>query len=178
MLKKWTDRLPDVFGHRRIFELECKLEDAEGQIEELHAAAEVVAEDFEKDCWRSMRRLLDRCNFDWRDVDFDGVTADQAEEYIRDTIDDLDARLTRATNPDRPSVEELAAYLCDQFDEDFNPCHGYHWPEHKDDDGYRGSGGYVKLQPSDVQARAREGAQRILHFLRLMPTPQRSEGST
>ncbi|TCN30300.1 hypothetical protein [Sinorhizobium americanum] len=62
-------------------------------------------------------------------------------------------------------VEELAAFLCSDFDEEFNPCHGYHWPEHENDDGYRGAGGYVRLQPSDVQARARESATRILRFL-------------
>lgn len=179
MSKKWTDKLPDLFGRRRIYKLECELEEAQGHIEELEAEAGVVSADFEKDCWRSLRRILDRCQFDWRHVDSDGVTADEAEEFIREAIDDLEARLTRALNPDRPTVEEFASYLCDHFDADFNPCHGHYWPEHKDDDGYRGSGGYVKLQPIDVQEHARENAQRIMTFLRIASPPpmKRMEGS-
>ncbi|MHC2353787.1 hypothetical protein ACVMB3_003296 [Sinorhizobium meliloti] len=106
--------------------------------------------------------------------------ADEPAEIVFDLVNSLDELREENTklleaNVNRPGVEELAAHLCDQFDEDFNPCHGYHWPEHKDDDGYRGSGGYVKLQPSDVQARAREGAERILRFLRLSPSPQSRE---
>ncbi|NTG85814.1 hypothetical protein G6L15_06580 [Agrobacterium rhizogenes] len=62
-------------------------------------------------------------------------------------------------------VESLAAYLCDEWDFELNPCVGYSWPEHSNDDGYRGDGYYVKLQPSDVQARARENASRIIAFL-------------
>lgn len=99
MRKTWKDRLPDVFGRRRIFELECQLEEAQGEIEELAANAEVVSADFEKDCWRAMRGLLDRYKFDWRDIGHDGVTADDAAEFISETIDDLDARLKRATAP-------------------------------------------------------------------------------
>lgn len=89
--RKWTDYLPDVFGRRRIFELECDLEEAQGQIEEMQAEMDVVSDEFEKDCWRSLRRLLDRCGFDWRDVGSDGVTADDAEEYIREQIKHLES---------------------------------------------------------------------------------------
>lgn len=112
MRKKLADRLPDVFGRRRIFELECQLEEAQGEIEELAANAEVVSSDFEKDCWRSMRRLLDRCKFDWRDVGHDGVTADDAEEFIRETIDDLTARMERSLSApdDRLRKAALALY--------------------------------------------------------------------
>lgn len=62
-------------------------------------------------------------------------------------------------------IERLAEFLCSEFDFSLNPCVGYSWPEHKDDDGYRGDGSFVKLQPSDVQAYARENATRILAFL-------------
>ncbi len=62
-------------------------------------------------------------------------------------------------------IERLAEFLCSEFDFSLNPCVGYSWPEHKDDDGYRGDGSFVKLQPSDVQAYARENAKRILAFL-------------
>jgi hypothetical protein len=103
MRKSLISYLPDFFGRRRIFELECELEEAQGHIEELQAEADVVSVEFEKDCWRSMRRLLERCKFDWRDVGHDGVSADAAEDFIRETIDDLDARLARAlTSQDEP----------------------------------------------------------------------------
>lgn len=62
-------------------------------------------------------------------------------------------------------IERLAEYLCSEFDFSLNPCVGYSWPEHENDDGYRGDGSFVKLQPSDVQAYARENAKRILAFL-------------
>jgi hypothetical protein len=62
-------------------------------------------------------------------------------------------------------IEQLAEYLCSEFDFSLDPCVGYSWPEHPKDDGYRGDGNWVKLQPSDVQAYARENAGRILAFL-------------
>lgn len=62
-------------------------------------------------------------------------------------------------------VEALAEFICAEFDFDLNPVVGAQWPEHANDDGYRGDRAYVRLQPSDVQARARENATRILTFL-------------
>jgi hypothetical protein len=75
---------------------------------------------------------------------------------------------------DLATTEKLAEYLCSEFDFELNPCIGYSWPEHQNDDGYRGDGYYVKLQPSDVQARARENASRIIAFLSrsALPTSQ------
>lgn len=64
------------------------------------------------------------------------------------------------------TVDELAAFLCDEFDFNLDPVHGASWPEHENDDGKR-EGGYIRLQPSDVQAYARENAKRILAFLAL-----------
>ncbi|MCM0751993.1 hypothetical protein DEA98_14065 [Brucella pseudogrignonensis] len=72
------------------------------------------------------------------------------------------------------TVDELAAYLCDEFDFDLNPVRGASWPEHENDEGKR-DGGYVRLQPSDVQAYARENAKRILAFLGLPASPGASE---
>jgi hypothetical protein len=69
------------------------------------------------------------------------------------------------------TVDELAAYLCDEFDFDLNPVQGASWPEHENDEGKR-DGGYVRLQPSDVQAYARENAKRILTFLSLPASPE------
>ncbi|MGR9130820.1 hypothetical protein [Rhizobium leguminosarum] len=67
--------------------------------------------------------------------------------------------------PEQTRVEQLAEYLCSEFDFSLDPCVGYSWPEHPNDEGYRGDGNWVKLQPSDVQAFARENAERILAFL-------------
>lgn len=55
--------------------------------------------------------------------------------------------------------EALAAHLSVEEFED-----GFTWPEHADDDGYRG-GGYVQIAPSDIQALRREAADRILILL-------------
>jgi len=135
MAKKWTDLLPDVFGRRRIFELECQLEEAQGEIEELVANSEVVSADFEKDCWRSMRRLLDRCKFDWRDVGHDGVTADEAEEFIRETIDDLTQRVERALSPSpqtnlKSDVEAQIASVVQSVNEWDDRTSPEDYPEH------------------------------------------------
>lgn len=68
------------------------------------------------------------------------------------------------------AVEALAEFLCSEFDFDLDPITGASWPEHENDDGYRGGRSFVRLQPSDVQARARENAARILTFLKQQTT--------
>lgn len=60
------------------------------EVDDLQSQAEVVAEEFEKDCWKAMRSLLSSCNFNWQDVQPDGVTADDAREYISTTLDELE----------------------------------------------------------------------------------------
>lgn len=89
--RKWT--LPDIFGRRRIADLQSGLEEAQGQIEEMQAEMGVVSDEFEKDCWRSMRHLLDLCGFNWRDVGLDGVTALEAEEFVETSLRDFARRL-------------------------------------------------------------------------------------
>lgn len=91
--RKLMDLLPDLFGRRRIFELECELEEAQGQVEEMQAEMGVISNDFEKDCWRSLRRLIDLCGYDWRGVESDGVTALEAEEFVETTLKDITHRL-------------------------------------------------------------------------------------
>jgi uncharacterized protein (DUF1330 family) len=62
------------------------------RVDELEAQGESVSTDFEKDCWVAMRSLLNVCHFDWRDVDpGEGVTADDAREYIATTINEVEA---------------------------------------------------------------------------------------
>lgn len=114
MRKTWTDRLPDIFGRRRIWQLECELEEAEGRIEELQTEMGVVSNEFEKDCWRSMRRLLDRCEFDWRDVGSDGVSAAEAEDFILGVIDALQNSVNALKpKPAEPSqqADDIVAWL-------------------------------------------------------------------
>ena len=84
----------------------------------------------------------------------------------------LSALTTEPAAPEgrQEAVEELAAFLCSEFDFDLDPVTGASWPEHEKDDGYRGNG-YVRLQPSDVQARARENATRILTFISQITRP-------
>lgn len=64
--------------------------------------------------------------------------------------------VTQTNTDDR---EVLAAHLSVEEFED-----GFTWPEHADDEGYRG-GGYVQIAPSDIQALRREAADRILILL-------------
>ena len=60
-------------------------------VEDLERDAEIVSLDFEGDCWRALKKLLHENHFDWSDVDGDGVTADEAIDYIRETINSLEA---------------------------------------------------------------------------------------
>lgn len=73
------------------------------------------------------------------------------------------------------TVERLAAYLCDEHDDEFSPRRNASWPEDENDDGKR-EGGYVAIQPKHVQARAREIARRILAFTRTASPPMPGRG--
>lgn len=65
-------------------------DDALSEVEELRSQAETIAEEFEKDCWKAMKSLLTECNFEWRDVEPDGVSAEDAREYISTTLDEME----------------------------------------------------------------------------------------
>lgn len=76
--------------------------------------------------------------------------------------------------------EALAEHLCAEFDEDFQPARGAHWPEDANDDGKR-EGGYVKIQPAHVRVRALEAADRILALIaprEALSSPQSSATPT
>ncbi|MET3481604.1 hypothetical protein [Methylobacterium sp. 1973] len=60
--------------------------------------------------------------------------------------------------PSREAIEMMAEHLHEEGDHDRQ----WVWPEHADDDGYRGNGGYVTITPTDVQCRLREMARRVL----------------
>lgn len=75
-----------------------------------------------------------------------------------------------AGGEDDALIEDVAAKLLDAWDHDLHPLEHASWPEHKDDDGYRGighgDGGYIKLQCRDVQSRMREFATRVIRISR------------
>lgn len=74
----------------------------------------------------------------------------------------------------RPDAEELAKFLHDEIDLP-DKFVGRQWPLHDDDDGYRGDGGYVKLQPKDVVEHYRDAAKRLAIFI-AKAAPQPKEG--
>lgn len=91
-------------------------------------------------------------------------------------IDPSARRITPAPNGVSGAVREaLAEFICSEFDFDLDPVVGAQWPQHAGDDGYRGDRAYVRLQPADVLARARENADRILTFLSQEPSPSAGE---
>jgi len=67
--------------------------------------------------------------------------------------------------------EELAQFLHDECEDWPDKIVGRAWPEHDGDDGYRGGGGYVKLQAPDVIARFRDVASRIIRRFPALTRP-------
>lgn len=87
-----------------IVRLTRERDEALSRVEELEGEAETVSAEFEGDCWKALRSLLSECNFDWRDVEPDGVTADDAREHISTTLDELEKGETR--NRERAEAAE------------------------------------------------------------------------
>lgn len=83
---------------------EMSYEEALGLIEELRSEAGVVSEEFERDLWRASRRILDRLGFNWKDVDYSGVTADDVEDFVMDAITALERKARRPKKPLPASV--------------------------------------------------------------------------
>jgi hypothetical protein len=69
---------------------ERERDEAVDRAEELEHYQEKVSADFEGDCWRAFRVLLNECHFDWRYVEPEGVTAEMALEHIRETLRSLE----------------------------------------------------------------------------------------
>jgi archaellum component FlaC len=59
---------------------------AKDEIDDLEANSEKVAAEFEGDCWKAMRSLLNECHFDWGYADPEGVSAEDAREHISTTL--------------------------------------------------------------------------------------------
>jgi hypothetical protein len=64
--------------------LRSERDEALNRVEELEGYGEDVAAEFEKDCWKAMRSLLDECGFDWSGGE--AVTAEDARETIREEL--------------------------------------------------------------------------------------------
>jgi Zn-dependent carboxypeptidase len=76
----------------RVNHLLYTLEEEQGYVEELRAESHKVSEEFEGSLWKANRRILDRLGFDWHGTDSDGVTADEVEDFIMDSITSLERR--------------------------------------------------------------------------------------
>jgi hypothetical protein len=83
----------------RVHHLGDLLDEERGANDELRAEANVVSQDFEKDLWRSTRRVLDKLKFDWSQVDSDGVTAEAIEDFIIDSITALERKARPKQKP-------------------------------------------------------------------------------
>jgi hypothetical protein len=116
----------DLLAERaRAQKAERERDEAVDRAEELEHYQEKVSADFEGDCWRAFRVLLDECHFDWRYVDPEGVTAEMALEHIRETLRSLEndtkrvkareARLREALEPFAKIADEYAAQEEDDF---------------------------------------------------------------
>lgn len=67
-----------------------ELDEREERIDDLVSNGEAVSAEFEGDCWKAMRSLLEHCKFDWLMVDTDGLQADAAKEYLLECLDQLE----------------------------------------------------------------------------------------
>ena len=90
-------------------------DEALDRVEELEAEGERVSTEFEGDLWKEVRSLLADCSFDWSDVDWEGVTADQAASHIRETLKEETRRAERAEKERDEARASAAGVLLDQW---------------------------------------------------------------
>lgn len=76
--------------HTAVATLTRERDEARDRAEELEDAAEKVSVEFEGECWAVLRTLLSECNFPWDLSEPDGVTAQEALDYIRETMSEAD----------------------------------------------------------------------------------------
>jgi len=87
-------------------ERDAALRDFDDLHDEYNDHQEKVSADFEGDCWIALRNLLTKTGWtDWTDPD--GVTAEQAYEYLAEGMDNVDAELAAA----KAEIERLRAVL-------------------------------------------------------------------
>ena len=73
-------------------------------------AQEQVSAEFEGDCWKAMRNLLERTGFDWSEYSEDGVSASEAQRWIVEELDRLEAERDAAWQAGAEAMREAAAY--------------------------------------------------------------------
>ena len=85
-------------------------ERAEEAESEITRAQEQVSAEFEGDCWKAMRNLLERTGFDWSEYSEDGVSASEAQRWIVEELDRLEAERDAAWQAGAEAMRERAAY--------------------------------------------------------------------
>lgn len=82
-------------------------DEALDRADELEGYAEQVSVEFEKDCWKAMRSLLEECGFDWSGDDV--VTAEDARETIHGELkyrsDSFKSAVVRAEAEEKSNAE-------------------------------------------------------------------------
>ena len=84
-------------------------ERAEEAESEITRAQEQVSAEFEGDCWKAMRSLLDRTGFDWPEYSDDGVNASDAHQWIVEELDRLEAERDAAWQAGAEAMKREAA---------------------------------------------------------------------
>jgi hypothetical protein len=83
----------DLTAARELIEKAKQHDEMEQRIEELETGYLEDAEEFDKDCWKAIRSLLNLCEWDWsQDPE---ATADDSREHVALTITDLRNRNKR-----------------------------------------------------------------------------------
>ena len=90
-------------------------ERAEEAESEITRAQEQVSDEFEGDCWKAMRNLLDRTGFDWSDYSEDGVTASDAQRWIVEELDRLEAERDAAWQAGAVAMRAKATDRADEI---------------------------------------------------------------
>ena len=87
-------------------------ERAEEAESEITRAQEQVSAEFEGDCWKAMRNLLESTGFDWSEYSEDGVSASEAQRWIVEELDRLEAERDAAWQAGAEAMREAAARTC------------------------------------------------------------------
>lgn len=82
---------------------------AEEAESEITRAQEQVSAEFEGDCWKAMRNLLERTDFDWSEYSEDGVSASEAQRWIVEELDRLEAERDTAWQAGAEAMQMVAA---------------------------------------------------------------------
>lgn len=84
-------------------------ERAEEAESEITRAQEQVSAEFEGDCWKAMRNLLESTGFDWSEYSEDGVSASEAQRWIVEELDRLEAERDAAWQAGAEAMQKVAA---------------------------------------------------------------------